>query len=92
MAKPSKISFSALRLFALFVNAFREEGDKWPSSYLNNWPNLVNFVAHSPNSKELCLELQKLKKVVTRPHLSSIAEETYKELSKIREDFLDGRD
>ena len=90
--KPTKIAYNALRLFTLFINAFRDIQDKWPRQYLNNWPNLVNYVAHSPSSKELCLELQKLKKIVTRPHLATISEETYQELHRIREEFLDGRD
>lgn len=92
LQKPTKIAYNALRLFTLFINSFRDSQDRWPHHYLNNWPNLVNYVAHSPSSKELCLELQKLKKIVTRPHLATISEETYKDLHKIREEFLEGRD
>lgn len=79
-------------MFVLFINAFRHAEDRWPYEYLNNWPNLIHFITRSPNSKDLCLELQKLKKIVTRPHLASITEETYKELETIRANFLGGVD
>ena len=90
--RPSLHQLEALRLFVLFINAFRQAEDKWPAEYLNNWPNLIHFITRSPSSKDLCLELQKLKKTVTRPHLGSISEETYKELEAIRANFLGGSD
>lgn len=64
-------------MFALFINSFRQEEQRWPIEYLNNWSNLTAFVSNSPSTKELCLELQRLKKVVTRPHLTGIQEEVY---------------
>jgi hypothetical protein len=76
----------------MFINAFREADERWPTEYLNNWPNLIHFITRSPTSKDLCLELQKLKKIVTRPHLASISEDTYKELETIRANFLCGSD
>lgn len=77
MKKPSKVTTDALKLFALFLNAFREKANKQPVESLNNWSNLLNFVLRSPSTNDLCLELQKLKKVITRPHLSNISEQTY---------------
>lgn len=77
---PTKHQVEALKLFVMFINAFRKAEDRWPSEYLNYWPNLVHFISKAPSCTELCLELQKLKKIVTRPHLANISEDTYKEL------------
>ena len=69
---PTKHQLEALKFFVLFINAFRKAEDRWPADYLNYWPNLVHFITRAPSSTDLCLELQKLKKIVTRPHLANI--------------------
>ena len=74
----------------MFVNAFRDEDDKWPREYLNSWSNMIAYITRSPSSKDLCLELHRLKKIVTRPHLANIPEEIYFELDTIRTSFVIG--
>jgi len=88
---PTKKQHKALRLFVLFVNVFRDEDDKWPADYLANWSNMLTFITRSPSSKDMCLELHRLKKIVTRPHLANISEETYLELDTIRASFVIGQ-
>lgn len=75
----------------MFINAFRDEDDKWPAQYLNSWQNMLAYITRSPSSKDLCLELLRLKKIVTRPHLACIPEETYFELDTIRASFILGQ-
>ena len=88
LKNPSRHVHEAMKVFVMFVNAFRDEHGRWPVDYFNNWANLVHFVTNAPSSKELCLELQSLKKIVTRPHLANISEDIYRELEQIRTSFL----
>lgn len=77
---PNRHMIEAMRVFVSFVNAFRDEAGHWPSEYFNNPSNLAYFITNAPSCKDLCLELQTLKKIVTRPHLANISEDVYLEL------------
>jgi hypothetical protein len=80
---PSRTQIEGLKAFVLFVNALRENESRWPVEYLSSWSNLTSFTGRCPSAqglpstKEVCLELQKIKKIVTRPYLANLNEQTF---------------
>lgn len=54
---PCKWYLEGLKMFALFINSFRNPDTRWPIEIMNNWSNLSAFILNSPSAKEICLEL-----------------------------------
>jgi hypothetical protein len=82
--KPSKLTFEAAKLLCHFVNAFREEDQKWPKEAFTSWVTVHHYLIGSPDLTRIFREFCNLRRIFNKAFTSRMTPKLCGELLQIR--------